>query len=217
MGLGTMTEREPNKVHAGEADAQRLRIGRSITATALVLALAHLLVPSISVDAITIALFVIAVVPWLGSVFHAIELPGGLKIQYHELQRAKDEAEQAGLLAQPPPTAVQPAFLAIADQDPNLALAGLRIEIEKRLRVLAVSRGIDTSRQSIGPLLRRLSAEEVLSHRERSVLADMIGLLNGAVHGAALDPRATQWALDIAPQLLAGLDQLAEHPPVARP
>lgn len=188
----------------------RLCVSLLITAASLILAVAHAAFPKITFDAVTVSLVIIAVLPWLGAVFRKIELPGGVKIEYQELVHAKQEAENAGLLARPDAAAEErPAFLAVAESDPNLALVGLRIEIEKRLRTVAEARGIDASRQSIGHLLRRLSAEEVLSQQESSVLADMIGLLNNAAHGALVDPRAGMWALDIAPQLLVGLEQLA--------
>lgn len=189
-------------------ETSRVRISQLITLGALLLALTHVLFPAARVDAVAVTLFAIAVAPWLGSVFRVIELPGGVKVEYQELERAKQEAEKAGLLAKPKVAALQPAFLAVATNDPNLALAGLRIEIEKRLRAIADAQGLEASRQGIGSLLRQLSAEEVLSPRERSVLADLIGLLNGAVHGADVDQRAAQWALEIAPQLLGGLDEL---------
>ena len=192
-----------------KSQRNRLCVSLLITAASLILAVAHAAFPKITFDAVTVSLVIIAVLPWLGAVFRKIELPGGVKIEYQELVHAKQEAENAGLLARPDAAAERPAFLAVAESDPNLALVGLRIEIEKRLRTVAEARGIDASRQSIGPLLRRLSAEDVLSQQESSVLADMIGLLNNAAHGALVDPRAGMWALDIAPQLLVRLEQLA--------
>ena len=52
----------------------------TISLLALVIALAHLIWPDIRIDAITVTLLVVAVLPWLSSVFKSIELPGGLKI-----------------------------------------------------------------------------------------------------------------------------------------
>lgn len=187
---------------------QTRKLSWAITAIAVVLAIAHLAAPDVKIDAITVTLLVIAVLPWLGTVFRSLELPGGLKVEYHELERAKKEAEEAGLLA-PAAEPTPPVFLAIAEQDPNLALAGLRIELEKRLRVLATADGIapESTRQGIGPLLRMLASRDALKERERSVLADLIATLNSAVHGAEVDPRAAQWAMDVGPKLLRTLDE----------
>lgn len=35
----------------------------------------------------------------------------------------------------------------------------------------------------------------------------MIGLLNSAIHGAKVDDRAVDWALDVGPRLLEALDE----------
>lgn len=102
----------------------------------------------------------------------------------------------------------QYSFQLVADQDPNLALAGLRIEIEKKLVELAQSRGLiaDNGKHSIGALLWRLDQARLLSQAERSALSDMIGLLNSAVHGAKVDAGAADWAIGYGPELLSSLD-----------
>ena len=46
-----------------------------------------------------------------------------------------------------------------------------------------------------------------MTEHERSVLADMVGLLNNAVHGAKVDHRAASWAIDVGPRLLKALDE----------
>ena len=63
----------------------------------------------------------------------------------------------------------------------------------------------------MGSLLRSLSDQEILSRDERAVLADMIGLLNSAAHGARADLQSAQWALDVGPRLLATLDKRIER------
>ncbi len=187
-------------------DAKRLR--QVVTLGALIVAFAHLIWPSLAIDAITIVLLASALIPWLAPLFKSLEFPGGWKIEFPELQKAGDRAESAGLLA---PAAGAPqrgfAFQAIAEEDPNLALAGLRIEIEKRLRLLAESRGLAVDRAGLGQLLRLLSQREILSTEERSVLADLTGLLNSAVHGARVGPGSASWAMEVGPRLLKALDE----------
>ena len=56
-------------------------------------------------------------------------------------------------------------------------------------------------------LLSQLSEKSILSNEERSVLADLSGLLNSAVHGAEVDARAAQWAVEVGPRLLRGLEK----------
>lgn len=186
------------------------RVQKTISAGALLAAAAHLRWPELTIDAITVALIVVAVVPWLGSVFRTIELPGGLKVEYPDLKATQENAARAGLLSPKIARGGGPdyAFQLISGEDPNLALAGLRIEIEKRLNRIAEANGIQ-SRGGVGRLLTLLDSMDLLSSDEATVLRDMIGLLNSAVHGAEVDPRAVDWALEIGPRLLGFLDERA--------
>ena len=186
-----------------------LRIQWAITLGALIIAVVHLIWPRLAIDSITLTLIVIAVIPWLAPLFKSMEFPGGWKIEFRDLAKVQERAEQANLLA--PITAVdvetEYPFQIVAENDPNLALAGLRIEIEKRLRRLAQSADIPISRSSVGKLMRLLYEKQILSPNEYSVLADMIGLLNEAVHGAEVDRRALDWAMEVGPRILKALDQ----------
>jgi hypothetical protein len=185
------------------------KLRKYISIGALFLALLHLLWPSLSIDAITLILIIIAILPWVAPLIKSFELPGGWKVEFQDLQDASSRAETAGLLAQRSSEEEQFSFQTIAKQDPNLALAGLRIEIEKRLMLLATSKSVTQKNRpmGIGQLLRVLTNEKVLTHEERAILADMINLLNGAVHGANVDERSADWAIDIGPRLLTSLDE----------
>lgn len=186
---------------------KRYKVSITITIVAVLLAVAHLIFPNVEIDNTTLILLVIAVLPWLAPIFKSVELPGGLKIEFQELEKAREEAVKAGLLSVPREKKEEPIYISVAPEDPNLALAGLRIDIERRLRAIAKAKGIDTERQTIGQLLRRLSANEAISEEQYSVLSDLIALLNRAVHGAEVEPGAAQWAIDIGPGLLAAFDE----------
>jgi hypothetical protein len=99
----------------------------------------------------------------------------------------------------------QYSFQLVAVQDPNLALAGLRIEFERQLRALAEAVGIGTRMQGARRLVVELVKESVLTEEEEGVLTELIELLNDAVHGADVGSRASRWAMDIGPRLLASL------------
>lgn len=183
-----------------------------VTTGALVIAIVHTVRPDLSIDGITLAFIIVAILPWSGTIFKSLEFPGGWKIEYQDLQNATEKVDKAGLLPASIQGSSQPhSFQIIADQDPNLALAGLRIEIEKRLLDLADANAVSVQpRASVSSLLRLLAAKNILSTEESSVLADMIGLLNSAVHGATVDAKAADWALEVGPRLLQGLDTRAE-------
>lgn len=184
---------------------------RVLTALAVVLAIGHLLFPAASIDAVTVALLVIAALPWLGAVFRAIEFPGGGRVEYQEFERVRKSAQEAGLLAQQ----AQPQVLTLMDAaqdtgDLTLPLAALRVELERRLRWLARASGIDDARQGMWQLTNDLQSRGVLSQAESSALADLRDVLNRAVHAQDLDPRSAKWAFDLGGPLLAALDRRIE-------
>lgn len=190
------------------------KIQFSITLGALAVAIVHLLWPGLKIDAVTVALVTIATLPWLAPLFKSIEIPGLVKVEFAELEQAKQEAESAGLLAKPslptPQDHVTPSeypFAMIQTLDSNLALAGLRIEIERRLAALARKYGVETNRYGINWLLSTLRLRRVLTQEEELVLERLAKLLNAAVHGAEVDPRGAAWAAQVGPALLEALDQ----------
>ncbi len=79
----------------------RVSLGRwIITVVAIAATLIHAYRPSIFGDqsAVTIILLVFACLPWLGGVIRNVELPGGVKLEFRDLQEAKKEVEEAGLV-----------------------------------------------------------------------------------------------------------------------
>ena len=190
------------------------KLRQAVTLCALILAIAHLIWPNIAIDAITLALVLIAILPWLAPLVKSLELPGGWKVEFQELQKAASRADTAGLLAAVPSRSEDSfSFQSISKRDPNLALAGLRIEIEKRLSKLAEVNNVEQRRgpMGIGQLLRALAQREVLTNEERSILSDMVNMLNAAVHGAIVDRQSADWAIDVGPRLLTSLDERIEE------
>ena len=147
------------------------------------------------------------IVPWLTPIVESVEV-AGVKLSFKALEAAKGKADEAGLLS-PIEEVEYPkySFQSIAKEDPNLALAALRLEIEKRLNLLAETQGLSIrGNKGIGSLMKSLQREGIITNEQQSVLADMIGLLNGAVHGAKVDERAAEWAVEVGPRLLQSLD-----------
>lgn len=179
----------------------------TISTVALLGAGAHLMWPELAIDAITLTLVGVAVIPWLAPLFKAVELPGGVKVEFAELEKAEKKAVSSGLieLAAPPP-ALKSAAPELVTSDPNLALASLRIEIERRLRRIAQRNGVPERRVGVSGLVRELSRRDLLNSQQLATLNDLLPSLNSAVHGAQVDPRASEWAATIGPQILAALD-----------
>ncbi|MDX2035056.1 MAG: hypothetical protein SFX72_00270 [Isosphaeraceae bacterium] len=157
------------------------------------------------------ALLVLAIIPWLGPLFRSVELPGGFKVEFRELEQAAKRIEASGLAASATATsigrAVSYAFESVADADPNLALAGLRIEIESKLKKVAEKNGVETQAGGIRNVMRGLRNAQILTDAECSAINELLPLLNQAAHGATVDPTASAWALDFGPRVLKGLEE----------
>jgi len=185
----------------------RFRLSVLITAVGVVLAAGHVILPFIAIDGITIALLIAAVAPWLGHVFKAFEV-AGTRFEYPDLLRAEAEVTKAGLTA-PATTKQRDALPASAQDDPLIALAALRIELERRLRSLAELRGVKIGDRpgSIAMLAGELGSSGVITGPQSSALIGMAGTLNRAVHAQPVNPEAADWAMKVGPTILASLDE----------
>jgi hypothetical protein len=170
-------------------------------------AFVHVSHPELAVDSVTFGFLLIAVLPWLAPLIKAAELPGGIKIEFQDVQAAADKitlgsSSQLDHKEQP-----EAAYLSIVDQDPNLALTGLRIEIEKRLRELAPIVGLPKSRP-LSQLIRDLQTESVLSSEQSRGLLELVSLGNQAAHGVEVSPSAAYSAIQSGPQVLSVIDSV---------
>ena len=185
----------------------------AVTGIAVVALILRIAFPQLRIDAVSLGLLALALLPWLSPLIKSAELPGGLKIEFQEVKRAAEKVVAAiapsGAPAMAPQPgaapAPEPVYLAIADQDPNLALVGLRIEIEKRLRRLANAAGL----RNDGPLTRmtdELAAKGILIGDAANGLRELIALGNQAAHGRPVSTDVALSAADFAPGVLAALD-----------
>ena len=218
-----------------EMPGKRLRL--FITVAALLVALGHLIFPSVTIDFVTVVLLLIAVVPWIAPIVKSVELPGGFKIQLQDVEEAAKELLRVDAVVQPAAGEIRIETSApqvtldakaeikfeaevmnraeaavaslknVAGTDPNLALVGFRIEIEKRLRELARNKGLDPSLR-VSAMLRELRRRELLPSRVASALSELIALGNQAAHGVAVEPQTAEWVFEEGPEVLAALDRM---------
>lgn len=165
----------------------------------------HIAFPNLAIDAISLGLLLIAILPWLAPLIKAAELPGGLKITFQDIQEAAERVAGDAPEVVARVSEGEPSYLIIADQDPSLALVGFRIEIEKRLRALAEHTGIPKSRP-LTQLTKELQERGVLSARSAGGLLDLIALGNQAAHGVEVSPNAALSSMKIGPRVLEVLD-----------
>jgi hypothetical protein len=178
----------------------------AVTVGALAIAATRMLWPDSPIDAITLGLLVVAVLPWLSTLIKSAELPGGFKIEFQDVQAAGAKVTESQADAHTLTPTPAPSHIDMSERDPNLALVGLRIEIEKRLRALAERHGLDDT-PSISRIVLQLRDLGVLNDPSVSGLQELVMAGNQAAHGASVDPRAAAWAIDYGPQVLAVLER----------
>lgn len=197
-----------NDERSGSENQSYKRLQLTISVVAVVLAVVHMAWPNIKVDSITIVLMVISVLPWLAPLIKSLELPGGYKLEFRDVQNAKEKADKAGLLDSKSKSGEPDSlYMQIAERDPNLALAGLRIEIEKKLLRIAQANDISTYKLSVGKTLRLLAERQAITKDEYYALQDIVSVLNPAVHGATVSRDTVEYALDMGTSLLNALDE----------
>ena len=75
----------------------------------------------------------------------------------------------------------------LLDSDPVLALAALRIEIEKSLKTIAKKLDLPSrEKQSITAIIINLKSKEIFSHEQVLILRKIIQMCNKAIHGAVI-------------------------------
>lgn len=189
-------------------EINKIRI--AITAIAALLITAHLIWPNLKVDAVTIGLLLVGILPWLSGLLKSLKLPGGYEVTFHDLSKAAKEVTDSLGTGDSSEGDTIDVFSEVVELDPNLALAYLRIEIEKRLRELAVEAGIDAQRMPLTRIMNELSSAGLLPPSARSGLDKLIYAGNHAAHGVEVEPSVAQWAMREGPEILRSLDSHIE-------
>jgi hypothetical protein len=177
-----------------------------VTVGAIAVLALRIFLPTLRIDAVSLGLIGVALLPWLSPLIKSAKLPGGLEIEFQDVKNAAEKitaGEATTLLVAP--SSPTPTYLDIAEQDPNLALVALRIEIEKRLQRLAELADIPRSR-SLTTLTRGLEERRILHPDSAGGLRDLISLGNQAAHGAPVGPEVAYSAVEYGPRVLQILD-----------
>lgn len=183
----------------------------SISAIGVLFIVGHMICPDIKIDGITVLLIIIVIVPWLAPVFKSFELPGGLKFEYHELEKATKKLEESGFIKKEASSKKQQdhskySFLNVVDINSNLALSGLRMEIESRLKDLAEQNFKILDKHGINQITHQLAGSGILSKQESSAILEILPILNKAAHGQDIDKQTHNWVIEIGPQILDSLE-----------
>lgn len=188
-----------------------------ISGGAIFLALLHIFVPNLGIDATLISLLIIAALPYIIPFIKSVELPGGFKIELKDVKAATDKIislkgeAKVKTSTSEPMLDVEDSFSTlrhIAEIDPNLSLVGFRIELEKRLLKIAEQNKIDTYRKPLQYIVTSLIGRQLLPGSVASGLSELIAMGNRAAHGVNVSPDAAEWVLDVGPSILNTLDSL---------
>lgn len=98
---------------------------------------------------------------------------------------------------------------ALAESDPVIALAKIRIELEKVLGQLARFNSITVRNLSLGIIVNKLTNQEVINHDIGKALREVIALCNRAIHGESLSEEGARTIIDVGINLLEELYWLA--------
>lgn len=178
-----------------------------ISAIAVIVLAGRLFLPDLQFDISIITLIILVFLPWLSTIIDTAELPGGIKVKFKDIEMAGEQIVVRNEVHKNQNDISKPtySFLLLANTDPNLAIVGLRIEIEKRLRLLALKHGVNGS-LPLPEIIKNLTSSYVLDSNVSKGLTTLIKAGNQAAHGAEVENKIYQWAFENSPKILAKLD-----------
>jgi hypothetical protein len=177
----------------------KLRVGISIVAALLIAV--RIWKPDLKIDTITLGLLIVVLLPWLASLLESAKFPGGWEVRFRDLEAAANKVmgEDSGDVV---PTKGEPSRY--SQEDPNLALVGLRIDVERQLRALSRQHGLEDS-LPLHRLLRELESNGKIADSAAGGLKKIIDAGNQAAHGARVELDVADWAIKSAPRIIAAL------------
>jgi len=184
-----------------------------IAATILFLSalICHIFISSINVDSITIILLILCILPWIFDYIKSLEISGIGKIELvkeYEKKAIMEATENIGL-SNKVNFDSKYSFTRYIEEDPKLALAGLRMELEDSLTKLANRNFLVIKNYGISSLVRELYEKQYISGNERALIMDMVGILNRAVHNKLneYDKDNATWVFNYGTILLDSLNE----------
>jgi hypothetical protein len=177
----------------------------SISATLFV---GHLIWPAIKLDTSALFLLALCFLPWLGAIFKSVKLPGGAEVEYRQdLLQATKKVEDSGLLGDSLVQKGDPIYRTLIEQDPNLALAGLRIDIERKLRTLMGVIDPDNSLKPLSQVVEIIGSRGLFTKGQTQAMHGILKRLNIAVHGGRVPVKDATEVIQMGSRLLDSLDK----------
>lgn len=167
-----------------------LWLGVAVGAVALLLL--HMVFKDLTIDTVTVALLgVILISPYLPLMRRFKFGEFEAELGEEQIARAERDVQTAAPESSTPPGGslkdLADELADLVEIDPAIALAKLRIELERILAQLLESRAPHVSGRrhlSVRALIKELVQLEVVDHETSEALLSVVEVLNGAVHGA---------------------------------
>lgn len=126
--------------------------------------------------------------------------PNKAQRNYQSLPLTEANARMINLGLSPSPTGLEfSQYRLMSDQDANLALAGLRMEVEIMLKNLAKGFKITiNNKESIKGITQKLKEKKAITSHQEELINVVTRLCNAAIHGIKVTSDQAKEILDIA-------------------
>ncbi len=176
--------------------------------TFFVMAIIYTFFKNIKIDATTIVLVLMIFLPWIVKYLKSLELNGIGKIELiseEERQRLNEKVNK--IENNNNSIEIEEKYLNFDDM--KLSLAALRIDIEEKLQKIAQKNQLNANRYGIMKLSSLLYDHGCINNSEYTIIKDIIGILNKAVHSRLedYDLKSYNSIIKIASKLISSLDE----------
>jgi len=187
--------------------------------TAFVLLVDHSFkIANLTVDSTSILLLVVMLLsPFVAAIKKIKFGDFEAEIDIDEIRKIKSETEkilnesQEDREERPEIYATSDAIKELAESDPVIALAKIRIELEKVLGQIARFNSVKVSGFALGTLVNKLTNQEIVSHDVGKALREVIALCNRAIHGETISEEGARTIVDVGVELLEELYWIARN------
>lgn len=166
----------------------------------------------LSVDSTSIFLLVLMLIsPFIAAVKKIKFGDFEAEIDIKEIQQIKQDAEKNIELNQPDNEYRPEIYEAtdkireLANSDPVIALAKIRIELEKVLIRLGGRYSLDVKRINLGALVNQLTSQEILSKQIGKSLREVISICNRAIHGEHISTEGASTIVELGIELIENI------------
>lgn len=168
-------------------------------------------VESINVDSTSILLLIVMLIsPFILAIKKIKYGDFEAEIDSQEVQKIKDNVEKN--IDSMRDTEVRPeiymatdAIRVLAESDPAIALAKVRIELEKVLTRLARMTLIEIEKLPLGTIVQKLSSHEIIKAQAGKSLREVISICNRAIHGEYISEDDAKTIVELGIELLENL------------